>query len=192
MNVNESYRFYSAIKIHFNCEKYDFFERNGSIYRPKVLSKTQYNHFEKLGKKYDSELIDFYVSNFLENPKISVYQLINKEAEDVFIEWKKRNQAFTFRFKEDLVKLIDNYTFEDIFKGDYPKLLTKTLQYEIMFESFVVLNHHLRLSSNWDSKFKDNLIWKPISFKSKKYYPFIRYDKSKIKEILVNCLRMNT
>lgn len=191
MNVSESYRLYHAIKIHFNNEKYDFFQRNGSIYRAKSLPQTQYKYFENLGKKYGSDLINFYVSNFLENPKISIYQLINEEAESVYSEWKKRNQSFTFRFKEDLSTLIDNYTFEDIFKGDSPKLLTKTLRYEIMFESFVVLDHHLRLSSNWDSKFKDNLIWKPISFKSKKYYPFIRYDKSKIKDIMVNCLRMN-
>ena len=143
MNVNEAYRLYHAIKVHFNYEKYDFFERHGRIYRAKALSSNQYSYFEKIGKKYDSDLIDFYVSNFLEDPKVSIYQLINEEAESVYSEWKKRNQSFTFRFKEDISNLVETYTFEDLFKGDSPKILTQTLRYEIMFESFEIGRAHV-------------------------------------------------
>jgi len=74
----------------------------------------------------------------------------------------------------------EGYTFNDLFEtvGGHPPSLKLHIQRRISLETLIILDMVLGFMSQWDKAFHDPL-WESISFKVRKYKPFLSINKSK-------------
>jgi len=186
----ETYQHYLSLKNHFTNPKYDFF-KYGAKTRASVTSfnkrKDKY-WFEKTSRKYnDKEVVDFLVSNFVasDNPQnLWIGSLING-GEQVYSEWKKRQQSLTYLFKEQSNELFLESELENLFncsKG-HPPVLKKFLSGQLSLETLTIYDKIFRFSADFDKKLLDP-VWETVSLKIKKYNPFLNIDVFQFKKIL--------
>jgi len=77
-------------------------------------------------------------------------------------------------------------TFQELFtiKGQsHPEILKKYLQGALSIETMVILDMILDYVKDFDVKLNDP-VWETVSFKIKKYKPFLNIDVDKYKTIL--------
>ena len=191
MTPYESFIMYTALKLHFNQEKYDYHQYNGKIRISKESfekRKDKYD-FVKLVRKYsDDEMENFFISNFLRNPKVWTKDLLQEDSHDCFIERQKILQSLTYIFRNDLDRLKqESSNLNDVMKpkeGDYPLLLTRTFQKDVHLETFVIMDSILNFCSVWNRKITDTFLWPNFYMLCKKYRPFLKVDLSKFRNIL--------
>lgn len=186
MTPTQAGNLYNSLKLHFTSEKYDFFKYSGKT-KIKFIPQNQIYVFDKLSKKYDNQLIYFYISNFLENPNIWIHELNSENSDEIFRKWLKKNESLTYIFKNEIDDLIQEY--EDlnqilIVKKEFPILMKKVLQQKISLETLLIMNSMLNFLPNWDRKINDEIIWNSFKLKCIKYFPFLKFDKVKMKNIL--------
>ena len=68
----------------------------------------------------------------------------------------------------------------------HPILLKKFLGSEISLETICILLDLTGAKNHWDKKMQYDLVWDNTRTKIEKYTPFIKYDKEKIKNILLD------
>ena len=186
----ETYRTYLSMKSHFTNPKFDFFKYGGKS-RATMASfnkrKDKY-WFEKTSRKYsDQQILDFLLANFVttDNPQnLWIGEIINS-GERNYADWKRRKQSLTYLFKEQVEKLIYENNLEEVFdcsKG-HPPLLKKYLGGEISLETLTILEKVFSFAKNFDNKLKDQ-VWESVSFKIKKYIPFININVFHYKNVL--------
>lgn len=186
MTATDAYRLYNSLKLHFNSEKYDYFKYSGRI-KSKFVPNNQFHAFEKLYKKYNSELETFFVANFLEDPKIYIFDLLSEEANEKYKSFIKKNESLTYLFKQDIINLLEeNEDFNLIFTPtkDCPILMKEVLKGRTNLETLLILNSILRFFPNWNRTMNDNIVWEHFKLKCIKYFPFMKFDKDKMKYIL--------
>lgn len=184
-SVYEAGNLYNALRLHFNDEKYNFFKYNGRT-KCRFVPENQFYVFQKLEKRYGENIKDFYVANFLENPKIWINDLLGQECDDVYKEWLRKNQSLTYHFKNDLNNLLEKFEFNDLFvvKKEFPILMKLVMQKKISLETLLILDSILNFIEVWNEKIQDELIWKAFRIKCIKYKPFLQIDQEKMKTIL--------
>lgn len=186
MTPYKSAELYHSIKLHFTTEQYNYFKYSGKT-RSKFISESQYFIFDKLSKKYKDEIIEFYVANFLENPKIWVNELLSEESNEIFLKHKKKNQSLTYLFKEDIINLLNSYkNLNDTIKvtNQFPILLTETFRKKINLETLIILDMISNFFPYWDKKLNDNILWQETKFKCLKYKGFLNINLSRMRDIL--------
>jgi hypothetical protein len=103
-------------------------------------------------------------------------------------------ESFTYRFKNDIDKLLSETDFKSLFvieEGQHPVLVTKLIREEIPLETFVVLNRYLNFMPKFDEQIKDPIVWPDLSQKIRKYDKFISVNNNKVAEALKDCLQSN-
>jgi hypothetical protein len=186
----ETYQHYLSLKNHFTNPKYDFF-KYGAKTRASITSfnrRRDKYFFEKTSRKYnDKEVVDFLVSNFVaaDTPgNLWIGSLING-GEQVYLEWKKRQQSLTYLFKEQSNELFSEIKLEDVLncsKG-HPLVLKKFLSGQLSLETLTIYEKIFHFSKDFDKKLVDP-VWETVSLKIKKYMPFINIDVFQYKRIL--------
>jgi hypothetical protein len=178
------YEKYLAIRMHFIEPNYDFFKYSGKV----RTSKDSFNKrkdryfFEKLSrKKNEKEVIEFFVSNFIEssNPSKMWVGELKERGEENYINWKGRIQSLSYRFNQDLKKLTENHhLFEVLFSenGSHPKIIKQYLGGKVSIETVVILDGVTSFISKLNS---DDPVLSIIINRVKKYKPFLSYDKEK-------------
>jgi hypothetical protein len=195
MTGYEAFTLYNALKLHFTSEKYDYFKY-------KAKSRTSIESFEKRKDKYyfyklsrqqrEEDYIQFLVSNLLEKPDSWVGELLQEES---LLRYKERMaviQSLSYKFKNDcelLRSVVEEPNNIFVTKGEYPVLLTKTLQKEINIETLCILNSLVNFFPLWRKKIQDTIHWPNFYMKCVKYTPFIEYDKSRFRQIAVDALK---
>jgi len=100
----KAFRYYLALKLHFNNDKYNVFENKGNIkYSYENFNSRNDRHiFEKLARKFDTDkdLIQFLVANFAYGHDNMIFAI--EEANEYYLEWQKRKQSISRIFKDDL------------------------------------------------------------------------------------------
>jgi len=182
-----TYVTYMALKQHFTTDKYDFIKYDGKI-RTNVNTYEKRKDrffFDKLSKKRDCENI--MLSNMIVNPKIWVGDLLSPEANDIYINWLRRQESLTYIVSNNMDELNDNFDSNFIVKdGQYPVVINKQLKSEIEIETLVILTKLVGCLEYWDRKISDTIFWPTIRRLIVKYEPFIQYDLEKIRKIVVN------
>jgi len=188
----EAFSLYQAIKLHFTTDSYDFHKYGGK-------SKVSVEAFENRKDKYffyklsrrlhdKDELTDFLVANFLQDDNCWVGNLLEETSETVYRERQKVLQSISYSFQNDCEKLFENVDNPNVVlqveNGEYPKLLSMTLQKVIQIETFCIINSLLNFLPKWDAKIDDTIRWPQYKRKVIKYTPFIKFDKDKCKQIL--------
>ena len=194
MTPFDVYKTYLSLKNHFTKEQYDYHKYCGKV-RAQLQSfykrKDRY-WFERLSRqKSDTEVVDFFVSNFINcnDPQSLWIGEIIKDGERRYDDWKKRKQSLSYIFNEETQELFGEYPLEDVFKCEkgHPPILKKFLSGKISLETIVIYDMIFRFSKRFDKKLLDP-VWEMVSFKIKKYNSFLNIDIFKYRKILKECV----
>lgn len=196
LSAYDTFRLYLAIKNHFSRRSYDYFKYNGkmNITQESFLSRRDKHQFAKLSRLYDeNEMRDFLVANLLHDESVWVGFLLQDEAKDIYNDYLKRKQALSYTFANELDKMIDKAgDIKALFKPK-PNELLPVISYHYAglagLETLALLDHFVGYLDKYEDEYKDDYLWGKVRMKCKKLYPFIEFDKEKIKNILKD--RMN-
>jgi hypothetical protein len=189
MTGYEAYKLYVALKNHFNSDTYDYFRYGGKT-RANVKSfemRHDKYFFNKLAKHKDTER--FVLANIVEdNPNVWVGDLANEQqAENNYKVWLKRQESLSYVFTNDLDNLSPSYNDNLVVEGsNHPLLLKLLIQKKVSLETLVVLNDLCGFFRHWNRKIEEDVIWPMVYKKCKKYRPFLKFDKDKLKQIVVD------
>jgi hypothetical protein len=189
MTGYEAYKMYVALKNHFNSDTYDYFRYGGKT-RANVKSfemRHDKYFFNKLAKHKDTER--FVLANIVEdNPNVWVGDLANEQqAELNYKTWLKRQESLSYVFTNDLDNLSPAYNDNLVVEGsNHPLLLKLLIQKKVSLETLVVLNDLCGFFRHWNRKIEEDVIWPMVYKKCKKYRPFLKFDKDKLKQIVVD------
>ena len=195
----EAFSLFQSLKLHFNSDSYDFFKYNGKsrISVDAFENRKDKFHFYKLSRRLTNrdELIMFIVSNFLHNENIWVGDLLTEESETIYRQRQKVMQSFSYIFENDCRKLFEGVSnpndFLKVTNGEYPILMTKTLQKEIEIETLCILNSILKFMPDWNNKITDTIRWPLFYRKVIKFSEFLPKDVTKFKVLLKKVVNEN-
>lgn len=187
----ESYKLYNALKLHFESS-YDAVKYNykTNVSSQSFLKRKDKYFFAKLAKKYNGNLKDFYVSQFINEQKY-VGDMMDSEAESYYATYKKIKESIHRMFSIDINKIIDiniGVKFDNLFEsvdGQQPMIVQMWMQEDITLETVVILNSILGFIQREDSKISDTIIWPDNKRKIEKYTPFVSFDINKCKTMLM-------
>ena len=193
----DCYKSYLGLKNHFTKEKYDY-HRYGGKSRASLESfykRKDRFFFEKLSRqKDDSEVIEFFVSNFVscDDPQSLWIGEIVRNGETNYTNWKKRLQSLSYTFRTEVENVFSDKNFDKMFFIDgtkHPEIVREHLGKNLSLESLVILNKILGFKKEFDRRLNDP-VWKFLSMRIDKYDSFIHIDvfkfKSILKEVIIN------
>ena len=191
MDPFESYKLYNSLKLHFetgyDAVKYNF---KSNVTPQSFFKRKDKYFFAKLAKKYNGELKDFYISQFINTEKY-VGDMMDSEAEQNYMKYKKVKESIHRVFSVDINKIIDiniGVKFDSLFEsvdGQQPQIVQMWMQEDITLETVVILNSILGFIQQEDSKISDTIIWPDNKRKIEKYTPFVSFDINKCKTMLM-------
>jgi|TARA_B100001093_G_scaffold503386_1_gene557686 hypothetical protein len=186
----ESYKLYNALKLHFESS-YDAIKYN---FKTSVTPNSFYKRkdkyfFAKLAKKYNGNLKDFYISQFINTEKY-IGDMMDSEADQNYMKYKKIKESIHRVFSVDINRIREeNVPFDDMFKavnGQHPLIVKLWMQEEISLETVVILNSIFGFIDRESKNISDTIIWPDTRRLIDKYTPFVSFDTSKCKHMLVN------
>jgi hypothetical protein len=190
MTPFEAYKLFLAIKMHFTQPQYDYFKYNGKVNATiQTFEKRRDRfHFAKLAKHKDP--MGYLVAQFVSGDFTGwAGDLFTEEAEQTYTQYLARQQAITYNFQSDLGNLEEGFISKFKVKdGQHPEALVMFRRGNISIETFTILNNLLNFFPIWDKKIEDPVIWPRVRDTCTKYKPFIRYDKTKIKSFIRQCM----
>ena len=186
----DAYRCYLSLKNHFTKDHYDYIKYRGKTRATKQAFYKRKDRFwfEKFARqKSDKEVEEFFVSNFIysTDPGTMWIGEMMKEGEGRYTDWKKKVQALSYIFREEVESLFDDKEVDEVFdcsKG-HPFILKKYLGGDITLETMVICDIIFGYAKNFDKKLKDP-VWETVSRKIRKYSPFLNIDVFRYKKIL--------
>lgn len=182
----ETFCLYLAIKNHFTIDSYDFFKYNGKVKnvgKETYLNRRDRFQFEKLARKCEN-IQDHLVANLLKD-KTWIGDLLEDEAFDNTKAYVKINQSMSYVFRNELERIGDIKPALR-FDGQYPDIIPTLMNGTISYQTFVILNYFIQFVPKFDARLPDDFIWSKLSFKAKKFAPFIitQIDKKKFADLL--------
>jgi len=186
----ESYKLYNALKLHFETDydavKYNF---KSNVSSQSFFKRRDKYFFAKIAKQYEKDLKGYYIANFKHGISY-VGEMVNEVGEKNYIEHKKTLESLTRVFQNDINKLSEQkMEFDDLFKsqdGQHPLIIQLWMQEEITLETVVILNSLIGFIPRESKKISDTLIWPDIKRKIEKYTPFVNFNSTKCKLIILN------
>ena len=177
-------RMFMALNFHFFRKNYDYMKYKGGVslkldtYEAKRPDEQL--RYRRLGQKFSSteELENFIVANMLEAKKaIWVGTLFGGDADNVYVRWQGRVQAYQYTLLSETKRLVDRLdSFNALFKvsdNEHPEILKAYLRGDISLESFVLLDLCVGFMEPIDRKLHDDRNWSVVKHKAEKYRPFI-------------------
>ncbi len=187
MKPDEVCMLYTSLKIHFKEGKYDYFKYNGKTRIGNFSTRKDRFFFYKLSKKSDP--LGLILSNIVyRDEDVWIGDLLDSRAEEYYREYIRRRDSFSYLFTSDVKKFCEWKKSIEIIDGQNPLILTSLYSNDIMIESFCILNKFLNFFDYFSSKINDDLLWPKMRLKCEKYTPFIKIDRAKIKNILLENL----
>lgn len=190
MSPYEVFVRYSALKLHFTNQKYNYFTYNKK-------TKTSIDSFNKRSDKYwfeklsrqksESEIEEFFVANFIksDNPKSLWVGEIIRNGDGVYFEWKKTKQSLKYIFTQESENLFSKHSLQEVFKisSGHPPIIKEFLRDNISIETLTIYNIIFKFKKKFDLNFKDP-VWETLSFKIDKYIGFLNINVTDYKIIL--------
>jgi hypothetical protein len=193
----EAYKTYIAVKLHFESKSYDYFKYNGksSVTQKSFFARRDKFFFAKVSKRYTAEELPyFFACNFAHHGTKWIGSLADERSDETYKEFKGLMESFTYRFKNDINKILSESDFKSLFvidEGQYPMLLRYVMQKDISIETFIIMNRFLNFMPKFDNEIKDPILWPDQSLLIRKYDKFITVNNNKAAEALKDCLQSN-
>ena len=193
MDGFEVYKKYLAIKLHFTSknQSYDFHKHLGrTTARLDSFTKRRDRYFfHKLSRTYsDTDIIDYFVSNFVSNTNLWIGDIIGRSGDDNYKTWTKKIEALHYYYEQDINYILDKITkkitFDDLFtskSGQHPPILKFVLAKKINFETFLILDDILRFSKRLNKTISEKVLWPKLYDRMIRYKPFLSYNTTKYK-----------
>ena len=189
------YKTYLAVKLHFASDTYDYYKYDGKVNaKLDTFTKRKDRYFfHKLSTRYaETDILDFFVANFLADSKRWIGNLLANDGRDVYLDYKKRKEAFAYHFKQECGIIASdlgrrNISFNDGFippDGQHPRVLRLLIQRKISYQTAVVLDHFLGFTKNWDKEITEKVVWPEISLKVSRVKPFVNFNATECKLIM--------
>lgn len=180
------YQKYLALKRHFSSDSYDYHKYNGKVKANQHsfdIRKDKY-FFYKLSKHKNVE--EFLIANFVDGDNdFWIGQLRDDKCTEAYENYRKRQQALTYIFKEDLSKMKDDFDENIIVpENEHPYLLRLYMRKDICIETLTLIDMMVYNYKYWDTKLHDDVIWPEVKMKSLNYRPFMSVDINKYKAIV--------
>ena len=189
-----AYQTYVAVRNHFKQDSYDYFKYNGKtrVGQDSFLKRSDRYFFAKLQRKLSSsELVGFFVANFINDDSNWSGSLVTENSMTVYNQWMKKIQSLSYTFQQDcltLKEVVDNSgkKFDNLFScdGNHPALLKLYLGKQITLETLVIINKVLRFSKVWEKNLDDDIVWQNVGRLLDKYSSFVQVDTDKYKAIM--------
>ena len=183
MQPIDAYLMYCAMKAHFDKGDYDFIKYGGKskVSRDSFYKRNDRIFFVKLTRKYKGkdDIQDYLLANFLIYPK----GWVGKFHEDNYIEWQKKIQSLTYTFKSEIEPIMDSKMIA-VSENQHPKLLKEYLGKRVSLETMVILDGILNYSKTWNTKLKDDYVWKDVYKLINDYKSFLKFDVTNFKFVL--------
>ena len=198
MTGYEAFCLYTALKLHFNSDVYDYFMYHGksSVSIQAFENRKDKYHFYKLSRRFSNEeqARDFIVANLVHDHNVWVGFLLTEESDIQYRKRQKVIQSLTYTFTNEVDALFkgDPNELLVVNDGQYPNLLIKLLQGDVSLETVCIMNQILNFLPMWDSKISDTIRYPAVSRTIKKYTPFIQFEPTKYKIILKKEYNANT
>ena len=183
----DAYVKYLALKSHFSDPKYDFIKYNGKVkaWRTTFETRKDKYFFYKLSKKKDP--VEFLIANFVDNDDFYIGDIREDRANQVYMDFKKRQQALSYTFKSDLSKLKEDFNSNILVpKNEHPYLLRLYMRKDICIETLTLIDRCVKMFSYWDKELDGDIMWPSIKLKAQKYSPFLNVDINKYREIILS------
>ena len=191
MTPYEVYIDYIALKKHFTTERYDYHKYYGKVNANKDSFEKRKDKFffEKISRHRDPH--GLMLANFLKLDYVWVKNLTGDEATERYNQWLGKLQSISRSVENELSVLDED--FDSNFKvldGRHPNILKLYLADKLSIETFIIIYDLVGCETYWNNKFKNDFIWNEVKKKIKKVRPFLVYDKTKIKNIIVEKFRV--
>ena len=189
------FRTYLAMKMHFTKENFDFFQYDGKVNAKEETyqQRSDFYFFETVARKYeDQEIKEYLLASFVlaDDPTKVWIGDIKRAGKDNWLVWQRQIQSRSYNFEQDLARLVEHMeaselSFNQLFEtsGGHPPLLKLHLKGVISLDTMIIMDMVLKFIPQWNKSLKDPL-WQMISFKIKKYKPFMSIPTNKYKEKL--------
>ena len=139
---------------------YDYAKYNGkaNVSVDSFLKRKDRPFFGRVARKYKDDTKDFFISNFIVNPK----GWVGNFNDENYLNWKKRNQSLKYNYKSELTELFNKVeTFDDIFasEGQHPLLLKQFMSKKTSMETVAILESLLGFCSRFDKQIQETIVW---------------------------------
>ena len=183
------------MKQHFSNPKFDFFQYNGQVNAKEETyqQRNDFYFFETVARKYKKdEIQDLLLASFIlsKDPTKVWIGDIRESGKDRWLAFLKLQQSLSYTFEQDTDTVVEHmdaegYTFNNLFEtvGGHPPLLKLYIKRRINLETLIIYDLILGYIKDWDKHLLDPL-WEGVSFKIKKYKPFLSIKTSKYRELL--------
>jgi hypothetical protein len=142
MDGFKTFKYYTAIKLHFTNPKYDVFANRGHVKGSydKFMSRNDRYLFEKLGRQFDvdKDMIQFIASNFMYGNPDLVYD--SNDSQFNYKEFLRRRQSITRIFTDDLDTISNAHATYDFGCNKIPDVLQLYMAKKITLETIVILD----------------------------------------------------
>lgn len=178
---------FTSLKHHFTRIKYDHFKYNGKVRLTydKFLIKKDKHVYDYLAKHYSSEeLTGLFISNLIKG-NVWVFDYTKEDCQNIYTEYERRRGSLKYVFTNDL-EIIMKHKNPFKSKEQYPPIIHDLLNDRICMETFSILQYFLSFDSKFDKSIGENdILWRKIRLISSKLFPFLEFDKTEFKSVLV-------
>ena len=180
---------YLGIKLHFYSKGYDFVKYNGKVKSDinSFLKRKDKYHFGKLCQ-YKHDLQDFYIAN-LSYKDFWAGDLLDKECDKRYREWKKRNQKLGYMFETEVSDLIRKFKIQTQLKvvdGQHPRLLKAYMSKDVSLETICIMDEIIGFTKDWETLISERVVYPEVQLKLNKYKAFVSVDVNKYKNLLMD------
>ena len=189
------YRSYLAMKQHSTNPDFDYFKYDGKVRAKEATyqERSDFYFFETLARNLsDQEIREYLLASFVcagDPTKVWIGD-IKRSGKNHWLAWQKQQGSLTYSFAEDIERLhryleTTQLSFNNLFETSkgHPPLLKHFIKGDINLETLIILDMILGFMRVWDSNLRDPL-WESISFKVKKYKPFLSIRKDKYTKLI--------
>jgi hypothetical protein len=182
----EIYVYYLALKRHFTTD-YDFFKYNGKVKASQQAFENRKDKFQfyKLSKRKDAK--EYILANMIYEPTLWIGDLLdNEKAEEIFVEWTRKQQSLSYVFDTDINELNSDFNSNLVVEdGQYPRLLQLYNMRRVNVETLIIIDDLVKNFRYWERNISDPIIFPQIKRTVEKVRPFISYDKAKMRQLLM-------
>lgn len=195
MTGYDAFTLYQAIKLHFTVPSYDYFKyqhKTKCTVESYDRRKDKYM-YHKLCRKYSQQgdLEFFLAANFFgcEDRKIWIGDLLKDDADELCLEKRKIKESLEYTVKEDLRKIHITSPLRmkeslQVQGGEYPVLLTATMQHDIHPETLVAIDVLTGCLDIWSKRITDTIIYPSFRLRLQRYLPFLQVDQKTLSQTL--------
>lgn len=193
MDGFKTFKYYTAIKLHFTDPKFNVFVNRGRVKgsADRFNARNDRMLFERLGRQFstDKECIQYIAANFMYgNPEV-VYNALDGMAN--YQEYLRRKQSITKVFEDDLHKIVNSgarYAHDEFSGMKIPDVIQLLLAKKITLETVVILDTKDAIVEKLKQGSHVSLLLADDLRRIEKSRGFVKFDPYKVMDPYLNFL----